>query len=194
MFTGFIDHCGEILAVEPLSVGKRLLIACNYEDLAQGESIAINGACLTVSEHDNKQFWCDLSPETLAATAVNQLMPGDLVNLERSLKINDRLHGHFVLGHVDQVCKVVRKKVLEDFTEYAFDGVLADKKNFLVKKGSIAINGVSLTLNDIMPDAFDVMLIPETLRKTNLGLLKIGDSVNVEYDYLAKIICNKKAL
>jgi riboflavin synthase len=188
MFTGYIHHTGKILQIDALPHGKRFLIACNYTDLEQGESIAVNGACLTAVNCTPHQFYCDVSPETLAITTADHLKPGDAVNLERSLRANDRLHGHFVMGHVDQVCVVAAKKRFTDYTEYTFDHFAIENKPFLVQKGSIAVNGVSLTLNIITNDSFTVMLIPETLRNTNLSALEVGDSVNIEYDYLAKIV------
>jgi riboflavin synthase len=188
MFTGYIDHCGKILHIDSSSAGKRFHIACDFPDLTRGESIAVNGACLTVTDCAPGEFYCDLSPETLAVTTAHQLKPGSLINLERSLRANDRLHGHFVMGHVDQVCQVAAKENFTDYVEYRFSGVLQETRHFLVRKGSITVNGVSLTLNTISQDTFAVMLIPETLRKTNLSALEPGDVVNVEYDYLAKIV------
>jgi riboflavin synthase len=190
MFTGLIDHCGKLLQVDVQAEGKRFLIACAYTDIAQGESIAVNGVCLTARACTPNQFYVDVSPETLAVSTANFLQPGDALNLERALRIHDRLHGHFVLGHVDQVCQVSAKKSHADYIEYVFAGVLPEAKKFLVQKGSIAVHGVSLTLNAVAEDTFTVMLIPETLQNTNLSSLKVGDKVNVEYDYLAKIVKN----
>jgi riboflavin synthase len=188
MFTGFIHHTGKVLQIDTLPHGKRFLIACHYTDLAQGESIAVNGACLTAINCVAQQFYCDVSPETLAVTTIGSLQLGDSVNLERSLRATDRLHGHFVMGHVDQICRVATKEVFTDYTEYCFIDTSPNNRQFLIPKGSIAVNGVSLTLNTIIEAAFKVMLIPETLRNTNLSTLTVGDSVNVEYDYLAKIV------
>jgi len=191
MFTGYIHHTGKVIQVDSLPHGKRFLISCNYLDIEHGESIAVNGACLTAVDCTPHQFYCDVSPETLAVTTAGSLKPGDAVNLERSLRINDRLHGHFVMGHVDQVCQVAAKKLFTDYTEYSFNHVTPENRVFLVQKGSVAVNGVSLTLNTITQDTFSVMLIPETLRNTNLSTLEVGDSVNIEYDYLAKIVTNQ---
>ncbi len=205
MFTGYIDHFGKILSIEASAedqlslakaaptnhsthAGKRFLIHCNYPDLTKGESIAISGICLTVTDCSAGQFYCDLSPETLSVSTANTLKIGGLVNLERPLTLNDRLQGHIVLGHVDQVCRVTAQKKFANYLEYHFTGVSTDNRSLIVKKGSIAINGVSLTLNEIFEDGFSVMLIPETLRKTNLGALQLGDDVNIEYDYFAKLI------
>lgn len=190
MFTGLVDHCGKILEINNSLNDKRFLIACDFQDLIKGESIAVNGICLSVTECTPGQFSCDLSPETLAVTAAHHLKPESLVNLERSLRANDRLHGHFVLGHVDEVCTVAAKETEGDYVEYRFSGISKEAKQWIVKKGSIAVNGVSLTVNTLDKDTFSVMLIPETLRNTNLSQLALGDAVNIEYDYLAKILKN----
>jgi riboflavin synthase len=187
MFTGLITDAGKILEINSSPEGKRCLISCAYTDIQQGESIAINGICLTALDCTLHQFYADISPETLAVTTAQFLKPGDTVNLERALRLQDRLGGHFVLGHVDQIGRVLSKKFLDTYTEYVLGDLLPDTKKFLIHKGSIAINGVSLTINRLTADTLSVMLIPETLRNTNLAALAVGDSVNLEYDYLAKI-------
>lgn len=191
MFTGCIDDRGTITAIENQPAGKRFRIACHYTDLELGESVAVNGACLTVTEHQPNEFCCDLSPETLNVTTAKYLTVGSSVNLERSLRLNDRLDGHFVLGHVDQVCRVSQHESVGEFVKYAFTGIDAAGTKLLVYKGSIAVNGVSLTLNRVIENGFEVMLIPKTLEKTNLGSLHTGDYVNIEYDYLAKLVTNQ---
>ena len=132
-----------------------------------------------------------MSPETLQVTRTGNFQLGTKVHLERSLRLADRLHGHFVMGHVDQVCWLEAKTDWTDFQCYRFSGVQNESKKFLVSKGSMAINGVSLTLNQIVGDGFEVMLIPETLHRTNLADLTVGEMVNVEYDYLAKLVINR---
>lgn len=191
MFTGCISHCGKIIDIDTLPAGKRLRIACDYTDLNLGESIAVNGICLTVTQCVPGEFCCDISPETLAVSSAEHLDINSVVNLERSLRINDRLNGHFVMGHVDQTCVVESKKRYADYLEYCFSNLLPTARPFFVAKGSVAVNGVSLTLNRVQNDTFSVMLIPETLRITNLSALQVGDLVNVEYDYLAKIIAQR---
>lgn len=190
MFTGYIEHRGHISRIIDLNHGKRLYIECDYDDLSEGESIAVDGVCLTVSAHQPHEFACDVSPETLQVSHIANFQVGTKVNLERSLRLTDRLHGHFVMGHVDQICRLAAKTDWTDFQEYRFSGVQPEARKFLVPKGSIAINGVSLTLNQIDEDGFEVMLIPETLHRTNLVDLAVGQMVNVEYDYLAKIVVN----
>jgi riboflavin synthase len=192
MFTGCINHCGKITDVDELSSGKRFRIACDYTDLVIGESIAVNGVCLTVVQCIAEEFSCDISPETLAVSSMRDLNIGHVVNLERSLRVSDRLNGHFVMGHVDQVCRVAAKQPHTDYVEYRFNGLLPAAKPFFVTKGSVAVNGVSLTLNSVKDDTFSVMLIPETLRITNLSTLNVGNLVNVEYDYLAKVIAQRE--
>src|SRR5471030_2221415 len=128
MFTGCINHCGKILDIDELSVGKRFRIACDYTDLVTGESIAVNGVCLTVVQCVPGEFACDVSPETLAVSSMRALTIGHVVNLERSLRIIDRLNGHFVMGHVDQVCQVAAKQHHADYVEYRFNGLLPAAK------------------------------------------------------------------
>ena len=208
MFTGLIDHCGHILAIENIGDGRRFHIQTHYTDIASGESIAVNGVCLTVVERcltndtqtnavqknaiqtSAQQFTCDVSPETLKLTNAGHLKVGGSVNLERSLRLNDRLHGHFVMGHVDQTGIIRATTAYAGYTHYTIAGIAPESRSLLVKKGSIAVNGVSLTLNEITEDGFEVMLIPETLKRTNLRELTVGDIVNVEYDYLAKLLRN----
>ena len=194
MFTGYISDCGRVHYIEKTHNTMRLHIDCAYTDLQQGESIAIDGVCLTVTHQSAKRFTCDLSPETVQCTRVADLSIGAFVNLERSLCLSERLNGHVVMAHVDQTCVVEAKHILPEYLHYRFSGVEARSQAFLVNKGSIAINGVSLTLNKVEDDAFEVMLIPETLSKTNLGELLVGDRVNVEYDYFAKLVAKQMSL
>jgi len=191
MFTGYIEHCGKLLHIEEKPQGKRFIVETRYQDILVGESICVSGICLTAVSVAENQFVCDLSPETLALTNADTWQVGCLVNLERSLQINDRLNGHFVMGHIDQTCIVDTINQQADFWALSFSGILSEAAAFLVKKGSIAINGVSLTINAVNNDAFEVMLIPETLSRTNLQSLQVGDTVNIEYDYLAKIIAKQ---
>lgn len=191
MFTGIVDHCGQIAKIEPYENHCCLTIASHFNDLVLGESIAIDGACLTVTEHNNSQFTVQLSPETMRLTTASHYQVGTSLNLERSLRLSDRLGGHFVTGHVDGLCEIKAIICQQEFTEIQFHKVLAEHKNLLVKKGSVAINGVSLTINEVTTDGFAVMLIPHTLEITNLSGLKVGHQVNVEYDYLAKLIQNQ---
>lgn len=188
MFTGYIDHLGTVLDVQAHHLGKRLTVCCDLLDRQNGESIAIDGVCTTVVDCSDKQFRCELSPETLACTNLGNLKRGQLVHLERALRLSDRLHGHFVLGHVDQTCQVLDKKPQGACLQYSFCQVKKAARALLVQKGSIAVQGVSLTINTVSQEGFSLMLIPKTLQKTNLGRLRVGDFVNIEYDYLAKLV------
>ncbi len=190
MFTGIIDHCGTIKRIEATAAGKRLWITCQFENLVEGESISVDGACLTVVSPQQHEFACDVSPETLKLTTIAQLKLGDKVNLERALQLSDRVGGHFVSGHVDQMCQVTKIQKLNEFTHIHFSGFTSDSLHLLVKKGSITINGVSLTLNEVSASSFEVMLIPETWEKTNLSDLQENDLVNIEYDMMAKLVSN----
>lgn len=190
MFTGIIDHHGKILALEQTPKALRALIECNFNDLAEGESIAVDGICLTAIEPQTKRFYCDISPETLKLTTAGDFQVNSLVNLERALRMGDRLGGHWVSGHVDGCGHIKDKQQQQEFVTLTIAGIPPENMPLLVKKGSIAINGVSLTLNEITPDGFQVMLIPHTLERTNLKDLKIGDKVNLEFDSMVKTIIN----
>lgn len=187
MFTGIIDSCGQIKAIAAIPEGKRFQIHGQYTDLKVGESIAVNGICLTVAAIDQLDFYLELSPETLAKTNSNSLKIGDKVNLERALKLSDRLGGHFVTGHVDTTTKLIAKEKQGDFLKMIF-AIKTNAQRFLIDKGSIAINGVSLTINQVLENAIELMLIPHTLAVTNLNELKLQAEVNVEFDLLAKLV------
>lgn len=194
MFTGIIDHCGTITDIKMTNHSCQLQIACEFTDLQEGESIAVNGCCLTVTHPQTKIFSCDLSPETMALTTAQYLQVGSSVNLERALRLMDRIGGHFVTGHIDQVAVVKKIQPQEEFVILSFDGFQADSRHYLIPKGSIAINGVSLTINQFTHNELQVMLIPHTLALTNLKSLKEGDKVNIEYDMLVKTLINQTKL
>lgn len=191
MYTGIVDHLGNV--VEKISRGNsiQLSINCNFTDIQEGESIAINGVCVTVIEPQRKQFKCDISPETLKLTNLQFINENDQVNLERSLALGDRFGGHFVMGHVDAMATVCEIQEQGEFVKISFAGFNKEQMAFFVKKGSVAINGVSLTINEINRDGFSVMLIPHTLERTNLQFLKLDDVVNIEYDTLARMVVNQ---
>lgn len=191
MFTGIVAYCGEILEIEQQPNAKRFLVQTDFDVLAEGESIAIDGVCLTVTTAQDQQFYCDLSPETLDITIANQYAVGRKVNLERAMLMSDRVGGHFVSGHVDECATVKKVEKLDEFWQITFE--LARKKalKYIISKGSIAINGVSLTINQVNDSGFDVMIIPHTLKITNLATLKAGDLVNIEYDMLAKLVAKQ---
>ncbi|OGT40982.1 MAG: riboflavin synthase subunit alpha [Gammaproteobacteria bacterium RIFCSPHIGHO2_12_FULL_40_19] len=188
MFTGIVDHCGAITAISRGSNAIRLSISTQFNDLTLGESICVDGVCLTVTNTDLTYFECDLSPETLHLTLAKNYSVGDSVNLERSMRISDRLGGHIVTGHVDGVLRIKTVEMQNEFVCCEFFEINASHHLLLTPKGSVCINGVSLTINSVDPQYFSVMLIPHTLQRTNLHRLKINDCVNVEYDYLAKLV------
>ncbi len=189
MFTGIIQTTGRIARRASPGAGARLTIATSRRlpALALGESIAINGACLTVTGLRDRSFTVDLSPETLRCTTLGRATPAMRVNLERALRVGDRLGGHIVLGHVDGVGRLEAIKPDGDWVLYRFRAPRA-LAPYLVEKGSIAIDGVSLTIFGCRGPSFTVALIPHTLAETNLGERKPGDAVNLEADVLLKHI------
>lgn len=191
MFTGIIDHCGHIANIEQGHRSQVVWIDSQFDDLTAGESIAVDGICLTVVTSEVKSFRCDISPETWQLTNAKQFAKGKSVNLERALRVSDRLGGHFVTGHVDQTAHVTDKQYQQEFLEMRLQGIHVDNTRYLIKKGSVAVNGVSLTINQLLPDGLTVMLIPHTLERTNLGQLTIQDQVNIEFDWIAKVIAQQ---
>ncbi len=189
MFTGLVQALGRIERREHEAAGIRFAISWDGlpEDgpLEIGESIAVNGCCLTVVAADGGRFEVQAGPETLARTNLGIRDAGDRVNLERALKVGDRLGGHFVQGHVDTTA-ALRERRPEGEWEFLAFTIDPSWSPLLVPKGSIAVDGVSLTLVDVEPDRFSVMLIPHTLAVTTLGLIRPGDAVNIEVDMLAK--------
>lgn len=190
MFTGIVDHCGEIRERVATQTGLRLLVACGFKDLVLGESVSVDGACLTVTDTTPDGFWCDLSEETLRLTRAGTYHPGYRVNLERALRMGDRLGGHIVSGHVDRTVTVKSRRETGGFVEFRFMGFAPSERGYLVPKGSVALNGVSLTLNEVEAGEIAVMVIPHTLEITNMSRLQPGDTVNVEFDWMTKLILN----
>ena len=188
MFTGLIQAQGKVAHVEADGHGGRILRIAESgfaPNLVLGESISVNGACLTVVGFDRDSFAFHVGPETLLRTNLGELNPRDRVNLERALRLGDHLGGHFVSGHIDAVGTIARREPSGDWQTIWFD-VPAEADELLVPKGSIAIDGVSLTLVDVQRCAVSVMLIPHTLAHTTLGHKPVGATVNLEYDLLAK--------
>jgi riboflavin synthase len=188
MFTGLVEALGTVRAVVGDNAGGQILSV--YEpaispQLTIGESVAVNGACLTVVDRDSDSFQFQVGPESLLKTNLGALRPGDRVNLERSLRVGDRLGGHFVQGHVD-AAGVITDRARQGEWEVVRFRCPADLTRLMVSKGSVAVDGVSLTLVDVGPDSFSVMLIPHTLAHTTLGFKAPGDAVNLEADMLAK--------
>jgi riboflavin synthase len=189
MFTGIVEELGEVVAVQALPDASRLTVRGPLvtSDAGHGDSIAVNGVCLTVVDNDGGTFTADVMAETLRRSSLRDATAGSRVNLERAVRASDRLGGHVVQGHVDgtgtvvavtpdQHWTVVRVSLPEDLTRY------------VVEKGSIAVDGVSLTVSAVGPDWFEVSLIPTTLDLTTLGSKSAGDPVNLEVDVMAKYV------
>lgn len=191
MFTGLVEELGRIERVIDENAGRLLEISApglaRDDPLRIGESIAVNGCCLTVVGIFPERFAVQAGPETLARTNLGTKHPGDRVNLERALVVGNRLGGHFVSGHID-ITAVLRERHPQGEWEFLAFEIEPAWTRLLVSKGSIAVDGVSLTLVDVWPDAFSAMLIPHTLAVTTLGLIRPGDRVNIEVDILAKHI------
>ena len=192
MFTGLVEKLGRVEQVSEENSGRRLTLAWpglsrSCDPLALGESVAVNGCCLTVIEAEpgGDTFVVQAGPETLVRTSLGDKKPGDPVNLERALRVGDRLGGHFVQGHVDATA-VLRERRPDGEWEFLGFGLDPEWDPLMVTKGSIAVDGVSLTLVDVAPGRFSAMLIPHTLAMTTLGTLRPGDRVNIELDMLAK--------
>lgn len=186
MFTGIIEERGVVRGIAPthLSVGCRTVTT----DASLGASIAVNGVCLTVVDHADEQLAFDVSEETLRRTSFSRLHPGDPVNLERALTLASRLGGHLVQGHVDGVGEVVSMVRAGDGSAWATVRVPEDADRYLVVKGSVCVDGVSLTIAARQGDTFSVALIPHTLEVTTLGSAKVGHPVNLEVDVIAKYV------
>ncbi len=189
MFTGIIEAVGEVAEIKKTNSGARIVIAAPPEFTAMpvGASIACSGACLTIVEKDQGHFAVDVSPETLACANLGSWQSGSAVNLERALEAGGRFDGHIVAGHVDGVAEVVRIKHLGDNYAMTFRAP-EELAHLIAPKGSVALNGVSLTVNEVKGSAFDVMLIPHTLAMTKWMNLKIGDRLNLEVDTVARYV------
>ena len=188
MFTGLIDDLGTIVAVADSTAGREFRVECGYADLVDGESIAVNGACLTVREHGPGWFTVAAVVTTLGRTTMGAWGAGQRVNLERALRVGDRLGGHFVQGHVDGVATVeqVYQQADARLVDLALPAGLAE---LMVQHGSATVDGVSLTVNDLpAPNALQLSLIDYTLRHTTLGSLAVGDRVHIEADMLGKYV------
>ncbi len=189
MFTGLIEETGRIRRLVLTGTGGELHVAARavLDGLRVGESIAVNGVCLTVTEVERDGFRAHLSAETLRRTTFGQLRAGRLVNLERALRVSDRLGGHIIQGHVDGIGRFLERRPEGESWIFRFAFPL-NLRRYLVAKGSIAVDGISLTIADLSAAWFEVAIIPHTLRMTNLRELHPGEGVNLEVDVLAKYI------
>lgn len=194
MFTGIVEEVGQIaeLDVRPGLTRLRIAAGAITDGLALGESVAINGTCLTVVEHETGQFQVEATPETLRRTNLGELRVGDGVHLERSLRAGDRIGGHFVQGHVDAVGTIAGQQPEGESLVATFSAP-PEVMRYVAPKGSIAVDGVSLTVVDVRDGAFTVALIPHTLGVTLLGKKPVGARVNLEADMLAKYVARAAA-
>lgn len=192
MFSGIIETTGTVVSTQRAGELVRIHIERpkSFEDIAIGDSIACNGVCLTVEEFDPQSMRFALGPETLKVTGWSaQSVQGKVMNLERSLRLEDRIHGHLVTGHVDTLGKVAKAEPQAQSLQLTIE-FGQEFAPFIWAKGSVAIAGVSLTINQVKGHTFTVGLIPETLKRTNLGALKAGEQVNLEMDNMARGLVN----
>lgn len=190
MFTGIIQSQGEVKTRQNTDNNFTFSIKTNFADMSDveiGDSIAVNGVCLTVTKFEVDVIWVDLSRETMAVTDANGWQIGKILNLEKSLALKDKLGGHLVSGHVDSLANCVKIEQSGSSTIYGFE-IERQFQKYIVKKGSVAVNGVSLTVNETIKTCFYVNLIPHTLQATNLSDLKLGDKVNFEIDTIARYV------
>jgi riboflavin synthase len=189
MFSGIVEALGEVSQWEPRGPGVRLAIRATEitDDVAIGDSVAVNGCCLTVVEKNGSGWHFDAGAETLSRTNLGRLSLGSPVNLERSLVVGSRLGGHFVTGHVDCVGTLDQRDDEGDWSMF-WIAVPGNWTRHMASKGSVTLDGVSLTLVDIEPNRFSIALIPHTLEVTTLGKLKLGGHINIETDVLAKYV------
>src|SRR4051812_13933655 len=189
MFTGLIEEVGTIGSIERLEAGLRVFIEAGTvtADLAEGDSIAVNGVCLTALDVTPTSFAAELSPETLERTTLSRLQPGTAVNLERAVTPQTRLGGHMVQGHVDGRGRLLSIKDEGDFHTVSIE-YPREMSRYLVAKGSIAVEGISLTIAGLTESSFDIAIIPKTWEFTNLSRLSVGDELNLEFDVIAKYV------
>lgn len=189
MFTGIVEEVGKVVELSVTSSGGKIIISTPKlaGTMKMGESLAVNGACLTLTDIRNETVSADISLETLRRTTIGSLRRGDPVNLERALRVGEPLGGHLVLGHIDFVGEVIgfRKEGEAQIMRIA---IPSGEERFFVKKGSVAVDGVSLTVSGLSDSYFEVTLIPFTLNETTLGKRKMGDKVNIECDIIGKYV------
>ncbi|MDD3458941.1 MAG: riboflavin synthase [Weeksellaceae bacterium] len=189
MFTGIIESIGQVKRIEPKDSNLNIWIDCNFtNELKIDQSIAHNGVCLTVTEISGDEYCVTVIEETIKRTNLSELKPGSLVNLERCMRMNDRLDGHLVQGHIDQTAVLTAIEDRNGSRILYFEYDEAATGNVTVEKGSVCVNGISLTVVDSMPGKFSVAIIPYTLELTNLKDLKPNDRVNIEFDIIGKYI------
>lgn len=189
MFAGIVEEMGAVKSLEKTLAGTRLAILASsvLDDLPIGASISVNGACLTVVKRDDKEFYADVSTETMGVTNLGKLSAGSPVNLERAMKLNERIGGHLVAGHVDGVGTLRERRQEGNGIVLTFEAP-TDVLRYCIPKGSITVDGVSLTINEVRGRSFSVMIIPHTAKVTTLGIKQPGDTVNLESDLIGKYV------
>lgn len=192
MFTGLIRHMGKVISLTPFGSGSRLSMEVTKTPntnsrLSPGDSVAVNGVCLTVVGTKGTEISMDISPETLNRTTLGTLKPGEAVNLEMALRLGDSLDGHIILGHVDEVISILEVKKEGEFYLFRFS-LPPSSARYIARKGSVAVDGISLTVKDAEGEYFVVAVIPHTYKNTNLQFKKPGDKVNLELDVIARYV------
>lgn len=191
MFTGIIEQTAEVIEHAVEANSSRLAIASPFEHITVGESIAVNGVCLTVLPSPSDVLLFDISPETRKVTDLAALSSGDLVNLERAMSASSRFGGHYVSGHVDALAHISSIKALNHFVHIELSGFTKQAMLYLIPKGSITVDGISLTINAVDAQSIQLMLVPHTLEHTTLGRAAIGQNVHIEFDYLTRIVAHQ---
>jgi riboflavin synthase len=189
MFTGIIEGLGTLEAIKAGGQGRQLALTADFdlEGTRIGDSIAVNGACLTVVRLQERRFAVDVSPETLDRTILKHAKVGERLNLERALRLSDRLDGHLVSGHVDGIGRLVKREALANAVILGFS-VPKELSRYMIRKGSVAVDGISLTINDCAAGAFQVSIIPHTAAITTIGFKAVGAPVNIETDIIGKYV------
>lgn len=189
MFSGIVEEMGAVISMEKTLAGTRMTILAStvMSDLKIGDSVSVNGTCLTVVTKGERDFVVEVSPETLSVTTLGQWTPGTPVNLERAMKLNERIGGHLVAGHVDGV-GTIRSRHQEGNAIFFTIEAPSDILRYCVTKGSITVDGISLTINEVAEHSFSVAIIPHTARVTTLGLKQVNDTVNLESDLIGKYV------
>jgi riboflavin synthase len=189
MFTGIIEGLGTLVGIRPSGQSMQITVVADFElsGTRVGDSIAVNGACLTATALKGRTFSADISPETVSKTTFGKAASGDRVNLERALRLSDRLDGHLVSGHIDGMGRLEGRETLENAIVLSFSAA-PELLRYMIVKGSVAVDGISLTINHCDAKQFKVSIIPHTAHMTTVGLKKVGDAVNLETDLIGKYV------
>jgi len=189
VFAGIVEEMGAVKTLEKSMAAARLTILAKIvmDDLPLGASISVNGTCLTVVKRDDKEFTVDVSPETMGVTNLGKLSAGSPVNLERAMKLNERIGGHLVAGHVDGIGTIRERHQEGNGTAITIEAS-PEVLRYCIPKGSITVDGVSLTINEVSGRSFEVMIIPHTAKVTTLGIKQVGETVNLESDLIGKYV------